>query len=85
MLAATIGIAFGSNSDITPEAADAVILETSLAKVEELIYVRRECKPSLSLTGIMAAAQEIIDFAAMLNAVRFALPFDDMADFEDVR
>jgi hypothetical protein len=39
MQAATIGVAFGQNSDITAEAADAVVLETSLAKVDELIHI----------------------------------------------
>src|SRR5260370_36577388 len=34
--AATVGVAFGVQSDITSEAADAVILETSLGRVDEL-------------------------------------------------
>jgi heavy metal translocating P-type ATPase len=41
MRAATVGIAFGVQSDITSEAADAVILETSLARVDELIHIAR--------------------------------------------
>jgi P-type E1-E2 ATPase len=107
MLAATIGVAFGSNSDITAEAADAVILEASLAKVDELIHIGRRMRTialqsavggmALSMAGMIAAAagylppltgavaQEIIDLAAVLNAVRVALPFDGMTDFEEVR
>jgi heavy metal translocating P-type ATPase len=107
MLAATIGVAFGSNSDITGEAADAVILETSLAKVDELIHIGRRMRTialqsavggmALSVVGMMAAAagylpplagavsQEMIDLAAVLNAVRVALPFVDMTDFQEVR
>jgi cation transport ATPase len=33
MQAATVGVAFGQNSDITAEAADAVVLEASLGKL----------------------------------------------------
>ena len=39
LTAATIGIAFGQNSDITGEAADAVILDSSLHKVDELFHI----------------------------------------------
>lgn len=39
LTAATIGIAFGQNSDITGEAADAVILDSSLMKVDELLHI----------------------------------------------
>lgn len=37
--AATVGIAMGSHSDITGEAADAVILDSSLEKTDELIHI----------------------------------------------
>ncbi len=39
LTAATIGIAFGQNSDITGEAAGAVILDSSLLKVDELLHI----------------------------------------------
>ena len=39
LTAATIGIAFGRNTDITGEAADAVILDSSLMKVDELFHI----------------------------------------------
>jgi heavy metal translocating P-type ATPase len=39
LTAATIGIAFGQNSDITGESADAVILDSSLLKVDELFHI----------------------------------------------
>jgi heavy metal translocating P-type ATPase len=44
MQAATVGVAFGQNSDITAEAADAVVLETSLGKVDELIHIGRRMR-----------------------------------------
>jgi heavy metal translocating P-type ATPase len=103
MQAATVGIAFGLNSDITAEAADAVILEPSFSKVDELMHIGRRMRSiallsavggmSLSVVGMLAAsfgllspiegavAQEIIDLAAVLNALRVAFPFDHMTDF----
>ena len=66
MLAATAGVAFGQNSDITAEAADAVVLETSLAKVDELIHIGQRMRRialqsavagmALSAVGMLAAA-----------------------------
>ena len=48
LLAATVGIAFGQNSDITSEAAGAVIMESSLEKVDELFHIAR-CMRSIAL------------------------------------
>jgi heavy metal translocating P-type ATPase len=42
LMAATVGVAFGSQNDITTEAADAVVLETSLGKIDELIHIGRQ-------------------------------------------
>ncbi|HYL36664.1 MAG TPA: heavy metal translocating P-type ATPase [Bryobacteraceae bacterium] len=66
MLAATAGIAFGQASDITAEAADAVLLEPSLAKVDELMHISRHMRGialqsavggmALSMIGMVAAA-----------------------------
>lgn len=44
MMNATVGIAMGVNSDITSEAAGAVILQSSLASVDELIHIGRRMK-----------------------------------------
>jgi heavy metal translocating P-type ATPase len=66
MEAATVGVAFGHNSDITAEAADAVVLEPSLAAVDELIHIGRRMRRialqsavggmTLSMIGMLAAA-----------------------------
>ena len=66
LIAATVGVAFGPNSDITSEAADAVILNTTVGKVDELIHIshrmRRIALQSAvggmiaSLAGMIAAA-----------------------------
>ena len=44
LLAATVGIAFGKNSDITAEAAGAVILDSSLEKVDEFLHISRRMR-----------------------------------------
>jgi len=66
MEAATVSVAFGHNSDITAEAADAVVLEPSLAEVDELIHIGRRMRQialqsaiggmTLSMIGMLAAA-----------------------------
>jgi heavy metal translocating P-type ATPase len=66
MLNATAGIALGVNSDITSEAAGAVILQSSLGSVDELIHIGRRMRRialqsalggmTLSLIGMGAAA-----------------------------
>ena len=44
MMAATVGVAFGQNSDITAEAAGAVILEPTLGKVDELLHIGKRMR-----------------------------------------
>jgi P-type E1-E2 ATPase len=39
LTAATVGIAIGQNSDVTTEAADAVIMDSSLEKVDEFLHI----------------------------------------------
>jgi cation transport ATPase len=66
MQAATVGVAFGQASDIAAEAADAVILQPSLSKVDELIHIGRRMRSialesavggmALSILGMVAAA-----------------------------
>ena len=66
MQAATVGVAFGVSSDVTAEAADAVILEASLAKVDELMHIGRHMRSialesavggmALSVIGMVFAA-----------------------------
>jgi heavy metal translocating P-type ATPase len=44
LVAATVGIAFGRNSDVTAEAAGAVILESSLEKVDEFLHIGKRMR-----------------------------------------
>jgi heavy metal translocating P-type ATPase len=66
LMAATVGVAFGQNSDITSEAAGAVIMTTSLDKVDEFLHISRRMRAialqsavggmALSVAGMIVAA-----------------------------
>jgi heavy metal translocating P-type ATPase len=104
MLAATASVALGGqNNDVVSEAADAVVLDSSLRKVDELMHIARRTRSVamqsaiggmllsvagmfLALLGMLpplagAISQEVIDLAAVLNALRIALPPGQMSDF----
>jgi cation transport ATPase len=96
-------VAFGAGSDVTAEAAGAVVLDSSLQKADELLHISRRLRVialqsavggmALSAGGMLAAAlgflppvagallQEGIDVAAVLNALRAALPPRTLTDF----
>lgn len=44
LTAATVGVAFGQGTDVTAEAAGAVVLDTSLQKVDELFHIGRRMR-----------------------------------------
>ena len=103
MLMATVGVALGSKSDITAAAADAVVLDSSLEKTDELMHISRRMRRialqsavggmALSAAGMVMAAvgwlppvtgalaQEAIDLAAVLNALRVSFYYRRLADF----
>jgi P-type E1-E2 ATPase len=58
LMAATVGVAFGAVSDITMEAADAVVLEASLRKIDELMHIGQRMRRIAlqSALGGMAAS-----------------------------
>jgi heavy metal translocating P-type ATPase len=66
MTAATVGIAFGPHSDITAEAAGAVIMDTSLHKVDEFFHISRRMRAIAlqSALGGMALSVIGMGFAA---------------------
>ena len=76
-LTATVGVAFGRQSDVTSEAAGIVVIDTSLSKVDELIHVSRRLRRvalesavggmALSFGGMLFAA------AGMLTPVAGAV------------
>jgi heavy metal translocating P-type ATPase len=66
LLTATVGVAFGQQSDVTSEAAGIVVIDTSLSKVDELMHLSRRLRRvalqsavggmALSTAGMMLAA-----------------------------
>ena len=66
LMAATVGVALGQTSDITTEAAGAVITDSSLKKVDELFHISRRMRHialqsavggmALSVAGMLLAA-----------------------------
>ncbi len=100
---ATVGIAFGHQSEITAEAAGVVIMDTSLKRVDEFFHISRRMRRialqsavggmALSLAGMVfasgglltpvagAVVQELIDLAAVLNALRAATPGGALSDY----
>ena len=103
LTAATVGIAFGQNSDVTTEAADAVIMDSSLTKVDEFLHISHRMRRialqsaiggmGASVVGMLLAAmgflppvagaivQEVIDVAAVANALRVAVRPRSLSDF----
>ena len=102
MMAATVGVAIGQNSDVTTEAACVVIMDNALRKVDEFMHVSRRMRSialqsavggmALSVAGMLLASggwltpvqgavgQELIDVAAVVNALRAALQPRQMHD-----
>jgi len=70
LLTATVGVAFGQQHDVTSEAAGIVVIDTSLAKVDELIHLSRRLRRvalqsavggmALSLLGMVFAAAGLL-------------------------
>ena len=103
LVTATVGLAFGHQSEITAEAAGAVIMDTSLKRVDELFHLARRMRRialqsavggmALSIIGMFIAFggwlppvggaifQEVIDLAAVLNALRAAVPGGELSDY----
>lgn len=103
LTAATVGLAFGQNSDVAAEAADAVIMDSSLQKIDEFMHIGQRMRRialqsavggmALSVGGMILAGlgylppvagaitQEVIDVAAVLNALRMAWPPKSLIDF----
>jgi heavy metal translocating P-type ATPase len=66
LMAATVGVAFGQNSDVTTEAADVIVMDSSLQKIDEFLHISRRMRRialqsavggiGLSLLGMFVAA-----------------------------
>jgi heavy metal translocating P-type ATPase len=71
LTAATVGIAFGQNSDITAEAAGAVIMESTLKRVDELLHISRRLR-SIALQSAIGGM--VLSLGAMGIAAAGYLP-----------
>ena len=77
MMAATVGMAIGQNSDVTAEAAGVVIMDNSLMKVDEFMHISRRMRiiALQSAVGGMVLSVIGMGFAAIgrLNPVSGAI------------
>jgi heavy metal translocating P-type ATPase len=69
LVAATVGVAFGSQNDITTEAADAVALEAALQKIDELMHIGRRMR-RIALQSALGGM-----VASMIGMIAAALGF----------
>jgi P-type E1-E2 ATPase len=60
MTAATVGIAFGRGSDITAEAASAVVLDSSLERLDEFLHIGRRMRRIALQSAIGGIALSVI-------------------------
>jgi heavy metal translocating P-type ATPase len=65
MMAATVGMAIGHNSDVTTEAAGVVVMDNSLRKVDEFMHISRRMR-SIALQS--AVGGMLLSVAGMLLA-----------------
>ncbi len=65
MMAATVGMALGQNSDVTAEAAGVVVMDNSLEKVDEFMHISRRMR-SVALQS--AVGGMVLSVAGMLFA-----------------
>jgi P-type E1-E2 ATPase len=63
LTAATVGIAFGTNSEITGEAADAVILDSSLEKADVLLHIGSRMRTIALQSAVGGMALSLIGMA----------------------
>jgi P-type E1-E2 ATPase len=65
MMAATIGMAIGQNSDVTAEAAGVVVMDSSLRKVDEFMHISRRMR-SIALQSAIGGM--VLSLAGMIFA-----------------
>jgi heavy metal translocating P-type ATPase len=71
LTAATVGLAFGQNSDVTTEAADAVIMDSSLEKIDEFLHISRRMR-RIALQSAIGGM--VLSIGGMLLAAAGYLP-----------
>ncbi len=81
LLVATVGVAFGQTNDVTGEAAGAVIMDTSLEKVDELLHLGRRMR-RIALQSALGGM--VLSMAGMVLAALGYLPPVAGAVFQEV-
>jgi P-type E1-E2 ATPase len=77
MMAATVGMALGQNSEVTTEAAGVVVMDNSLRKVDEFMHISRRMRTIALQSAVGGMALSVIGmiFAATghLNPIAGAI------------
>src|SRR5271167_4573066 len=63
MMAATVGMAIGQNSDVTAEAAGVVVMDNSLTKVDEFMHISRRMRTIALQSAVGGMALSLIGMA----------------------
>jgi heavy metal translocating P-type ATPase len=63
MMAATVGMAIGQNSDVTAEAAGVVVMDNSLEKVDEFMHISRRMRAIALQSAIGGMALSVVGMA----------------------
>lgn len=63
LVAATVGIAFGKNSDITAEAAGAVVMDNTFEKVDEFLHISKRMRRIALQSAVGGMALSVVGMA----------------------
>jgi P-type E1-E2 ATPase len=63
MMAATVGMAIGQNSDVTAEAAGVVVMDNSLEKVDEFMHISRRMRIIALQSAVGGMALSVVGMA----------------------
>ena len=83
MMAASVGVAIGQGSDVTAQAADVVVMDNKLAKVDEFMHIGRRMRTIVLQSALGGMALSILAMLAacfgLLNPVSGAI-FQEVVD-----
>jgi heavy metal translocating P-type ATPase len=63
LVTATVGLAFGHQSEITAEAAGAIVMDTSLKRVDELLHIARRMRRIALQSAVGGMAASVVGMA----------------------
>ena len=82
-MAASVGVAIGQGSDVTAQAADVVVMDNKLAKVDEFMHIGRRMRTIVLQSALGGMALSILAMLAacfgLLNPVSGAI-FQEVVD-----